>query len=100
MVALESPTGQKWSAGVRRPGRNGRPVPWDDDDVDDVPIRDEAIRLGQFLKLANLIDTGSDAKALMIEGRVQVNGEVETRRGRQLVKGDVVELAGQQARVG
>jgi ribosome-associated protein len=68
--------------------------------VDDVPIRDEAIRLGQFLKLANLIDTGSDAKALMIEGRVQVNGEVETRRGRQLVKGDVVELAGQQARVG
>jgi ribosome-associated protein len=68
--------------------------------VDVVPIRDESIRLGQFLKLANLIETGSDAKALMVQGLVRVNGEVETRRGRQLVKGDVVELAGQPARVG
>ena len=66
---------------------------------EDVPIRDESIRLGQFLKLANLIDSGSDAKELMIQGAVTVNGEVETRRGRQLVKGDVVALAGQQARV-
>lgn len=67
--------------------------------MDDVPIRDESIRLGQFLKLANLIDSGSDAKALMIDGAVRVNGEVETRRGRQLVAGDVVGLGGQQARV-
>ena len=55
--------------------------------MDDVPIRDESIRLGQFLKLANLIDSGSDAKQLMIQGAGQVNGEVETRRGRQLVPG-------------
>jgi ribosome-associated protein len=68
--------------------------------VDEVPIRDESIRLGQFLKLADLIDTGADAKELMVQGLVTVNGEVETRRGRQLVPGDVVELAGQQARVG
>jgi ribosome-associated protein len=67
--------------------------------MEDVPIRDESIRLGQFLKLANLIDTGSDAKELMIQGAVSVNGEVETRRGRQLVTGDVVELGGLQARV-
>jgi len=67
--------------------------------VDDVPIRDESIRLGQFLKLANLIDTGSDAKELMIQGLVSVNGEVETRRGRQLVPGDVVELGGLSSRV-
>ena len=66
----------------------------------DVPIRDEAIRLGQFLKLANLIDSGSDAKVLMIEGAVSVNGEIESRRGRQLVRGDVVTLGGQSARVG
>ena len=46
--------------------------------MDDVPIRDESIRLGQFLKLANLIDTGSDAKELMVQGLVTVNGEVET----------------------
>ncbi len=62
--------------------------------MDDVPIRDESIRLGQFLKLANLIDTGSDAKELMVQGLVTVNGEVETRRGRQLVVGDVVSLGG------
>ena len=49
--------------------------------VEDVPIRDESIRLGQFLKLANLIESGSDAKELMIQGSVTVNGEVETRRG-------------------
>ena len=67
--------------------------------VDDVPIRDDSIRLGQFLKLANLIDTGSEAKELMIQGLVTVNGEVETRRGRQLVVGDLVELGGVSARV-
>ena len=67
--------------------------------MDDVPIRDESIRLGQFLKLANLIDSGSDAKELMIQGLVSVNGEVETRRGRQLVPADVVSLAGAEARV-
>ena len=67
--------------------------------MDDVPIRDGSIRLGQFLKLANLIDTGSDAKELMVQGLVTVNGEVETRRGRQLVLGDVVALGGVEARV-
>ncbi len=65
----------------------------------DVPIRDASIRLGQFLKLANLIDSGSDAKPLLADGQVSVNGDVEIRRGRQLVPGDVVSLAGQSARV-
>ena len=66
---------------------------------EDVPIRDESIRLGQFLKLANLVDSGSDAKALLMNGKVLVNGEVETRRGRQLRVGDVVEVGGVVARV-
>ena len=66
----------------------------------DVPIRDESIRLGQFLKLADLIDNGADAKPLMIAGLVAVNGEVETRRGRQLAKGDVVTVGASEARVG
>jgi ribosome-associated protein len=57
-----------------------------------VPIRDESIRLGQFLKLADLVDNGSEAKPLLADGLVTVNGEVETRRGRQLAKGDVVTL--------
>ncbi len=66
----------------------------------DVPIRDDSIRLGQFLKLANLIESGADAKALMVQGAVTVNGVVETRRGRQLAAGDVVTLGGTSCRVG
>ena len=66
---------------------------------EDVPIRDESIRLGQFLKLANLVDSGSDAKPLLMNGAVQVNGEVETRRGRRLRVGDVVVVGGVGARV-
>lgn len=65
----------------------------------DVPIRDESIRLGQFLKLADLVETGAEARPLVTGGRVLVNGEVETRRGRQLVLGDVVTLGGRSARV-
>jgi ribosome-associated protein len=65
----------------------------------DVPIRDRSIRLGQFLKLANLIESGAEAKPVLAEGNVRVNGEVETRRGRQLVLGDVVTLGGVSVRV-
>jgi ribosome-associated protein len=65
-----------------------------------VPLRDESIRLGQFLKLSDLVDTGADAKGLLAQGLVRVNGDVETRRGRQLVAGDVVECAGRRVRVG
>lgn len=67
--------------------------------MDSVPIRDESIRLGQFLKLANFIESGSDAKSVLADGLVRVNGEVETRRGRQLREGDVVELGRQSAQV-
>ncbi|KXX61017.1 RNA-binding S4 domain-containing protein, partial [Rhodococcus sp. LB1] len=49
---------------------------------DAVPIRDESIRLGQFLKLANLIESGAEAKEVIADGLVSVNGEVEVRRGR------------------
>lgn len=66
----------------------------------DVPIRDESIRLGQFLKLANLIDSGAEAKPVIAAGQVLVNGEVETRRGRQLTAGDVVSMGGVSVRVG
>ncbi len=67
--------------------------------MDDVPIRDDSIRLGQFLKLANLIDSGAEAKEVIAEGLVRVNGDVETRRGRQLMPGDEVAFAGHGARV-
>jgi ribosome-associated protein len=56
----------------------------------------EPIRLGQFLKLADAVELGSDVKLLLGEGSVRVNGEVETRRGRQLAPGDVVSVRGEQ----
>ncbi|MCG7611120.1 MULTISPECIES: RNA-binding S4 domain-containing protein [Mycobacterium] len=65
----------------------------------DVPIRDDSIRLGQFLKLASLIDSGADAKVVIADGLVSVNGQVEIRRGRQLHPGDTVTLGDQAARV-
>jgi ribosome-associated protein len=67
--------------------------------VEDVPIRGESIRLVQLLKLANLVESGSDAREPLIQGLVVVNGEVETRRGRQLRPGDVVELGGVSVRI-
>ena len=65
----------------------------------DVAIDSDMIRLGQFLKLADLIDTGGEAKVLISVGDVEVNGEVDTRRGRQLHPGDVVSVRGRSARV-
>jgi ribosome-associated protein len=61
--------------------------------VPEVPIRDDVIRLGQFLKLADLAEDGAQARDLIADGEVRVNGEVETRRGRQLVRGDVVAVS-------
>ena len=48
--------------------------------------------LGQALKASNLVGSGGEAKVLIQGGEVRVNGEVETRRGRKLQKGDVVEV--------
>jgi ribosome-associated protein len=66
----------------------------------DVAIREETIRLGQLLKLAGIADSGGEARELVQDGVVRVNGEVETRRGRQLHRGDVVEAGGERVRVG
>ena len=65
----------------------------------DVPISEPMIRLGQFLKLADLVETGADAKPLLAAGDVRVNGAVVTERGRQLHRGDVVALGDDEARV-
>ncbi len=68
-------------------------------EASDVPIQDASIRLGQFLKLAGLIDSGADAKSVIADGLVTVNGDVETRRGRQLYPGDTAEFSGRAARI-
>ena len=65
----------------------------------DVPIRGERIRLGQLLKLAGMVDAGAEVKALLAEQAVTVNGEPESRRGRQLQPGDVVRVGGRELRV-
>lgn len=65
-----------------------------------VPIRGEMIRLGQFLKLAGIVDGGGQVKALLSEGSVSVNGQPEDRRGRQLRPGDSVVVEATELKVG
>jgi ribosome-associated protein len=67
--------------------------------IDDVPIRDSMIRLGQLLKLSNLVEDGVEAAELIKNGLVKVNGEIEDRRGRQLHNGDTVSVNGHTVRV-
>ena len=67
--------------------------------VREVSIAGDGIRLGQFLKLADVVEIGSDVKLLLAGGQVLVNGEPEPRRGRQLIRGDVVQVDGLQLRV-
>jgi ribosome-associated protein len=64
-----------------------------------VAIREETIRLGQLLKLAGVIDSGAEVKAVLARGGVTVNDEAEERRGRQLHDGDLVCAAGRRLRV-
>lgn len=68
-------------------------------DAFDLEIRDESIRLGQLLKLANLAEDGIHAKELISEGAVTLNGQVETRRGAQVRPGDVVCVEGECVKV-
>jgi ribosome-associated protein len=70
------------------------PGPWRD-----VTITADMIRLGQLLKLAGLAESGAEARELIQDRRVRVNGAVETRRGRQLHRGDVVMSGGETVRV-
>ncbi|WP_322098473.1 RNA-binding S4 domain-containing protein [Nakamurella alba] len=67
--------------------------------MQDIEISGDMIRLGQLLKLAGAVDTGADVRPLLADGLVTVNGEVETRRGRQLHKGDVIALDGDPVRL-
>lgn len=60
----------------------------------EVPIRTATIALGALLKWAGVVATGGEAKTLVASQRVMVNGQVETRRGRRLVPGDLVAVVG------
>jgi ribosome-associated protein len=67
--------------------------------IDDVSVEGEGIRLGQFLKLSGLLDSGGNAKEAIVEGYVSVNGEVERRRGLQLQEGDLITFQARTVRV-
>jgi ribosome-associated protein len=64
--------------------------------METIKLREDYIKLGQALKAANLVESGVDAKFLINDGFVKVNGETETQRGKKLVDGDIVEYKGQK----
>jgi ribosome-associated protein len=70
----------------------------DDRRVDEISV-DRDIRLGQLLKLADLVESGGDAKAVLQAGQVRVNGQVDVRRGRRLAPGDVVQVGDRSLRL-
>ena len=59
-----------------------------------ITIKDDFIKLGQAMKLAGIVGSGVDAKFLIQDGQVKVNGEVDTWRGKKLYRGDTFEFAG------
>ncbi len=67
--------------------------------MENITIRDDFIKLGQALKLAGLVSSGIEAKIVIQDGEVKVNGETDTRRGRKLYTGDTFEYNGQQVMV-
>ena len=67
--------------------------------MEELKLRDEFIKLGQAMKAAGIVYSGIDAKMLIQDGQVTVNGEVETRRGKKLYDGDVFEFEGEEFKV-
>lgn len=62
--------------------------------MEKITIKDEFIKLGQAMKLAGLVDSGLDAKTAIRDGKVKVNGIVETQRGKKIVPGDTFTFEG------
>lgn len=65
----------------------------------EITIKTEFIKLDQFMKFADMVYTGGDAKGFINDGEVKVNGEVCTMRGKKLHEGDVVEFNGDKFKV-
>lgn len=64
-----------------------------------IHLREDYIKLGQALKAAGLVSSGIDAKVVIQDGQVQVNGEVDVRRGRKLYDGDVISFQNQEIKI-
>ena len=67
--------------------------------MNEFKIKDDHIKLGQVLKAAGLVGSGVEAKIVIQEGQVKVNGEVDTRRGRKLFGGEIVSFEGEEIRI-
>ena len=67
--------------------------------METIKLRDEFIKLGQALKAAGLVESGAEAKEVIQEGKVLVNGEVESRRGKKLYAGDLVTFNGEEIKI-
>lgn len=64
-----------------------------------IKLREEFIKLGQALKAAGLVSSGIDAKEVIMNGLVKVNGEIDTRRGKKLYDGDIVTFDGEEIKI-
>ena len=64
-----------------------------------IKLRDEFIKLGQALKAAGFVESGVEAKEVIQDGLVSVNGEIDTRRGRKLYDGDIVVFDGEEIKI-
>ena len=64
-----------------------------------IKLKEDYIKLGQALKAAGFVDSGVEAKFVIQDGLVLVNGKVELQRGKKLVEGDIVELEGHQIKI-
>ena len=67
--------------------------------METIVLREDFIKLGQALKAAGFVEDGVEAKIEITEGNVKVNGEVDTRRGRKLYDGDIVDFNGRQIKI-
>lgn len=67
--------------------------------METIKIRDDFIKLGQLLKLAGLVESGVDAKFVIQDGLVKVNGHVETQRGKKVIAGDIIEFDGKSVKI-
>ncbi len=67
--------------------------------MEEIKLREDFIKLGQALKAAGFVGSGVEAKDVILDGLVKVNGQVDTRRGKKLVDGDLVEFEGQTIKI-
>ena len=67
--------------------------------MNQIKIKDEYIKLGQALKLSGMVGSGVEAKIVILDGQVLVNGEVELQRGKKLHPGDIISFNGEEAQI-